>query len=353
MNKKIILTISLLLSLCACQNTSSSTHGETISSSIDYSKFTRVIACSDYQAENGHHKSQENIWDIMAQMENDNIDYADAFFCCGDYDYGYSDSINGIKSLKETMSYYVDEENMIFVQGNHDEIIAGMNGISKSGEISLNSNDFSAFVINEDDYMWYNSIEVMVKKTSKDLQNYLNTKLEEKYTKPIFILSHLALNYSMRTYYDGDGMYAKYLFDVINDAALKGLNIIYMFGHNHSNGWDDYLGGSSVYLTKGDSILIANNSRTEFNEYNLSFTYMNAGYVGYYRDVNEGADATLSMTVMDIYYDKIIFNRYSKDGVHNLKSKGVKNTYKEEKEYEPNEKVYTSPQVCELNKIIA
>ena len=46
----------------------------------------------------------------MAQMENDGIEYADAFFCCGDYDYNYTDSINGIKSLQETMSYYVEEE---------------------------------------------------------------------------------------------------------------------------------------------------------------------------------------------------------------------------------------------------
>ena len=47
---------------------------------------------------------------------------------------------------------------------------------------------------------------------------YFNSKITEDFSKPIFVLSHLALNYSMRTYNDGDGQYAKYIFDVINDV---------------------------------------------------------------------------------------------------------------------------------------
>ena len=352
MDKKLFITISLLLSLCSCSNNVSTSSINDSSSNIDYSKFTRVIACSDYQAENGHNKSQENVWDIMAQMENDGIEYADAFFCCGDYDYNYTDSINGIKSLQETMSYYVEEENMIFVQGNHDNVLPGMDNIAKTGDNSPESNEYGVFVINEDDYMWYNNSEVRVKTLALQLQNYINSKLEENYTRPIFILSHLALNYSMRTFEDGDGVYAKYIFDILNEAGAKGLNIIFMYGHNHSNGWDDYLGGASVFLNKGDLILISDYSKKDFSEHKLNFTYMTAGYVGYYRDVNEGADTTLSMTVMDIYYDKVIFNRYSKDGKSDLKACGVRNEYKEESAYNPNETVYPSPQTSQISKIV-
>lgn len=282
--KKIILSF-LIVFLSSCTNSvsSSSAFSLSLSSSIDYSKMTRVVACSDYQDDRGHLKSQENVLDILMSMEKNGIDEMDGFLCCGDYDYGYEDSVNGISSLKDAISYYIEED----------------------------------------------------------------------YNKPIFILSHLALNYSMRTYYDGDGQYARFIFDVLNDAGNKGLNIIYLFGHNHSNGWDDYLGGSSVYLSKGDSILVAEYSKEKFNEHTLNFTYLNAGYVGYYRDVNEGADTTLTMTVFDIYYDKVIINRYSKDGLHLLKSKGVTNTYKNETQYEPNLKEYPSPQINILEKNIS
>lgn len=352
--KKIILSF-LIVFLSSCTNSvsSSSVISSSSSSSIDYSKMTRVVACSDYQDDRGHLKSQENVLDILMSMEDNGVDEMDGFLCCGDYDYGYEDSINGISSLKDVMSYYVEEENMAFAQGNHDEILVGTNGLAKSGDNDPLSNEYGVFVINEDDYMWYNNNASTIKNTAYRLQNYLNEKIEEHYNKPIFILSHLALNYSMRTYYDGDGQYARFIFDVLNEAGNKGLNIIYLFGHNHSNGWDDYLGGSSVYLSKGDSILVAEYSKEEFNEYTLNFTYLNAGYVGYYRDVNEGADTTLTMTVFDIYYDKVIINRYSKNGLHLLKSMGVTNTYKNETQYEPNLKEYPSPQTNILEKNIS
>ena len=63
--------------------------------------------------------------------------------------------------------------------------------------------------------------------SQEELEEYLNDKIKESYTKPIFVLSHLALNYSMRTFFDGDGQYAKYIFDVLNEAGKNGLNIVY------------------------------------------------------------------------------------------------------------------------------
>lgn len=139
------------------------------------------------------------------------------------------------------------------------------------------------------------------------------------------------------------------IYDEIDKAALNGLNIIFMYGHNHSNGWDDYLGGASVFLNKGDSILISDGTKYKYETYTLNFTYMNAGYVGYYGYVNEGADSTLTMSVIDIYESKVEFNRYSKDGLHNLKSEGVRNSFKSEFQYEPNLTIYPSPQIITLS----
>ena len=124
-------------------------------------------------------------------------------------------------------------------------------------------------------------------------------------------------------------------------------------------GYDDYIGGSSVYLTKGDTIYIAqideiaayaDKSKDVPNERELYFTYMNAGYVGYSNSDNTGADKTLTMTVFHIEGEKVTIERYSSKGLHNLKSKGVWSAYSSENAttYGAEEmyldKVYESPQ---------
>ena len=347
MKKYSFFILCLFLFLFSCDVTNDNTNNE--DNVIEDETFTRIIACSDFQGEKGHYNSEENMSQILLSIEEDGIDYADGFFCCGDYDYEYVDSANGIGVLKNFMSYYVNEGNMVLAQGNHDEIPVGTDGLADSGDNDPDSDKYGVFVINEDDYMWYNNNENTIKNTADKLEEYLTTKLNDNFDAPIFIVSHLALNYSMRTFNDGDGQYAKYIFDVINEAGKNGLNIFYLFGHNHSNGWDDYLGGSSVYLTKGDNILIAENSKTSFESYELNFTYLNAGYIGYYRNVNAGADTELTMTVFNIYSDRVEISRYDSLGKHNLKSMGVSNSYKNETLYEPNLKVYASPQIVMLN----
>lgn len=140
---------------------------------------------------------------------------------------------------------------------------------------------------------------------------------------------------------------------MLNAAGAKGLNIIFLYGHNHSNGWDDYLGGSAVYLKKGDKILIAQNDKRAYQEKTLNFTYMNAGYTGYYSNVN-GADAALTMSVFQITDHEVTITRYDKNGVHDLKSAGVTNAYKNEAVnggYAPDPTVYPSSQEVVLSEV--
>jgi hypothetical protein len=134
-------------------------------------------------------------------------------------------------------------------------------------------------------------------------------------------------------------MHANLIFDVLNQAGSQGLNIIYLFGHNHSSGWDDYLGGSAVYLKKGDSINIAQGSTTKFQAETLNFTYMNAGYTGYYMNCGPGeyssdpesryraADETLTCSVIEIYGDRIEIARYDENGQHDTGSSGEADPY--------------------------
>lgn len=309
---------------------------------------TVVIAGSDFQNPNGNDAGARTVTNILTQMKK-----ADGFLFCGDYDYS---TVNnqarteaGITALKNAVTgtySTLTDDRMVFVQGNHDAATA--NGLATSGV--HDADEYGVFVINEDDYMWKNSDKSRIQQTANNLQSYLDAKVTAKYAKPIFVVSHLPLHYSMRTKYDGDGMYANYIFDVLNEAGAAGLNIIFLYGHDHSNGWDDYLGGSCVYLAKGDKINIAQASKTEFNVETLNFTYMNAGFTGYY-DNHNGADDTLTMTVFSITGDTVTVERYSADGVHNLKSSGVTNSYQKESGYAPNTAVYESPQTIALTAV--
>ena len=333
----VLLTILLLLNLFSFVSVSAST------------PVTTIVACSDFQNESGSEAGKVIVDGILDSIKNDGISGADGFFCCGDYDVGYSQTKKGVDTLKSSIDGFVTGD-AIFVQGNHDSAI-GTNGMSFSGNNDPESGAYGVFVINEDDYMWNNTDELRVKQTAQNLSEYLNVKLDSNFDRPIFVLSHLPLNYNMRTYYDGDGRYAKYIFDVLNTAGEKGLNIVFMFGHDHSNGWDDYLGGSSVYLEKGDNINIADYSKTKFSVHTLNFTYMNAGYIGYYKNMN-GADDTLTMSVIKIYEDNLTITRYDSNGKHLLKSKGVTNSYKKETAYDPDLTEYTSPQSVILTDIV-
>ncbi len=316
---------------------------------------TTLIAASDFQPKEGADKGIAVVDDIISAIKKDGITKADGFLFCGDYDFGTfgnsEETKEGIGKLTESVSELVDEKDMVFVQGNHDAV-PGTAGLNVSGNNDPANGKYGVFVINNDDYMWYNKDETKIMRTAQKLINYLNDKLAQGYDKPIFVLSHLPLHYNMRTVLDGDGKYATYLFEALNAAGEKGLNIIFLFGHDHSNGWDDYLGGSSIYLPKGENILIADKSQTEFKSHTLNFTYMNAGYVGYYDEHNKGVDGTLTMTSFRIMPGgSVIITRYDREGLHNLKAAGVSNAYKEEIAYAPNTNVYASRQTLTLTKV--
>lgn len=312
-----------------------------------------VIAGSDFQNSSGNDAGAQTVTGILNTIKTNGYNSANGFLFCGDYDYdtvnNSTETVAGLNALKGAVKGVyssLTDTDMIMVQGNHDA--AGVTGLAESG--AHDSKDYGVYVINEDDYMWRNSDEATIKKTADSLDAYLNAKIQAEYSKPVFVVSHLPLHYTMRTKNDGDGMYANYIFDVLDAAGECGLNIIFLYGHDHSNGWDDYLGGSSVYLAKGDKINIAQASQTEFAVETLDFTYINAGFTGYYENHN-GADDALTMTVFSITDDQVQVERYDAEGRHALKSAGVTNSYKNESGYSPATNVYQSPQNIEMETV--
>ncbi|MCD7757699.1 MAG: metallophosphoesterase, partial [Clostridiales bacterium] len=259
---------------------------------------------------------------------------------CGDYtnlaklsNYETSpeDSIAEIKSI--FFAYYPDwdTEDMVFVQGNHDALTMSLN---LTGLYEYE--DYLVYVLDtQSDYPWKQGVlglEETVKTAAAEMEACFDELIEDGETRPVIIAGHVPLHYSGRTsslHTTGDNLYSFYIFDVVNDAATE-LDCIYLFGHNHSKGWDSYMGGSCVYRTAGDSLLLPAFSEgavdtDTFSVETLNFTYLNAGYLGYFSD--SGAEDSLTCTICEIYEDRIVLTRYSVDGICELSADGAANPY--------------------------
>lgn len=220
--------------------------------------------------------------------------------------------------------------------------------------------DYSAYVLNEDDYPNGGGSQTNIQTLANNLKTWLNNKIGEGYSAPVFIVSHLPLAFTPRTVTQGDAKYAKYIFDVLNDAGANGLNIIFMHGHDHAFGPDNYMGGEAIYLPKGDNICIAEaGSTSKWTEETLNFCYMNAGYTGYYSDGTYNTTAgteKLTMTVFAITGTEVTVERYSANGLYNLKSAGRDGSYSDTSVTNVSlglpkySTVYASPQTITLGK---
>ena len=300
---------------------------------------TVLLAGSDFQTR----PPQTGLNQIDAILggiaKTDGYTYFDGLLMGGDYtaDHGHDNSTIGLEALQPHMAGVVNQ-NLIYSEGNHDA--PTVEALTSSGNHDPLNGTYGIFVINEEDYGQFGGggDEIAV-----ELKAYLDEKVGNKDwgNKPVFVLCHVPLHYSYRTLLDQQGRTAYPIVDALNDAGSKGLNIIFLFGHNHSDEYDAYLGGGSIYLKKGDTLTIPSRSNfKEMEHVTLNFTYMNTGYVGYYPPSKLGSDSTLTMTTFRIQEDgAVIITRYDKDGYHNLKAKGVVNTNLADK-CTPNETVY-------------
>lgn len=247
----------------------------------------------------------------------------------------------------ETSSDTNVADRILFVQGNHDRMTEQ---ITPSG--LLDCGDYLIYVLNtEENFPWKQGkvpgCLAKVRRSSAAMKECFDELISKGETRPVFIAGHVPLHFTARTsskHTTGDNLYSSLVFDVVNEAA-KELDIIYLFGHNHSKGWDCYIGGSSVYKAKGDTILIPEFSEEKpntdlYTEETLGFTYLNAGYVGYYmncgpeehaageKDLYSAADETLTGTIFEIYSDRIVITRYDAGGAHMLGHTGQADPYK-------------------------
>ena len=298
-----------------------------------------VLAGGDFQEAGDNTGSAGNVTDILAQISKKYATMDGALFV-GDYDCethndaaqtaaGITALMSAVQSKYSNLNY----DNTVLSQGNHDYRDGNIDATG-GHDMDVNGDgtyDYSAYVLNEDDYPDRGGTQAGVQALANDLKTWLNNKIGEGYSAPVFIVSHLPLAFTPRTAQNGDAKYAKYIFDVLNDAGSNGLNIIFLHGHDHAYGPDNYMGGEAIYLPKGDKICIAEaGSTSAWTEETLSFTYMNAGYTGYYSDGTYNTTAgteKLTMTVFTITGTEVTVERYSANGLYNLKSAGRDGSY--------------------------
>ena len=292
-----------------------------------------LLAGSDFQV--GNETSQ--IERILGVLAIHGLTEADGALFVGDYTAEKREtntSSKGISVLKDLFRPVVGD-NMLFTQGNHDH--NDTIGLAKDGNNDPASGKYGVFVINENQRMEFNypyTYET-TKQAADDLKAYLDDKAAQGFTKPIFVLNHIGLHWGNRTIEQGVGAHAELLVKVLNEAGAKGLNIIYLYGHNHGSGYDDFLGNAAVYLKKGDKMEVcvsdpATAQKKEHTTYTLNFTYMNAGYIGYVNSPDTAVDCALTMSVFLIRGNEVIITRYDEEinliknkvGIHDLKSPG-------------------------------
>ena len=324
-----------------------------------------IFCSSDYQIEEGWDTPAQNLEALInsavrglaeERKTGDSEPVIDAVINCGDYtndrklhDYQLSpeDSIAEIREVSKACIPEFDDDNMIFVQGNHDALTES---ITPTGLHEYN--DYLVYVLNtENDFPWKQGKVAgslkKVKAAAADLGECLDKLTESGETRPLIIAGHVPLHFTARTssrHSTGDNLYSSLIFNEVNEAG-KDLDIIYLFGHNHSKGWDCYMGGGCVYKAAGDTLLIPKFEETDVNtdtytEETLNFTYLNAGYTGYYMNCGpdeldngtwhdyDAADTALTGTTLEIYTDKIVITRWDSEGVHNISGNGEGDPYK-------------------------
>lgn len=281
-------------------------------------KETILVAGSDFQVVGFKTDGVESLLETLSIF---GVTKADRAFFCGDYTIEKMESATsqlGIQKLKDIFEPLVGKQTL-FIQGNHD--IETTAGLARAGNNDPANKAYGAFVINEDQYREWGNDRKVTEKVANSLRIYLEQKHSQGFKKPVFVLCHVPLHRSNRKgATDGD-----LIFNVLNEYGKKGLNILFLYGHNHSGGYDDFMGGAAVYLKKGDTLEVCYNSNTkEYKTHTLNFTYMNAGFIGYYSTTEAATDAAITMSVFRIQEDgAVIITRYDKNGIHPLKSKGV------------------------------
>ena len=312
-----LLSVTLAITMLLCLSLPAGA-----ASAFDDDAYASIVTGSDFQY--SHDAAYDRFANVLSLMKADGLETPHSMLVGGDYTRMlFDDAAPGIARIKDDMTGIypdMDENDVICIQGNHDNPSAGF---TKTGFHDMGA--YCLYSINEDDFPWLQylkpTMKAKIKKLAADIESKLNAMIDSGDTRPAIVLTHVPLHHTDRAY-GGDNKYASYIFDVLNEAGKK-LDVIFLFGHNHSDPYDDYIGGSVNFLQAGDEIRIPDPnklSKTEYISRTLNFTYLNCGYIGYSGNtVSDTSTNVLTIGCIRLGSDHIRFIKYSEDGLYSVK----------------------------------
>jgi UDP-2,3-diacylglucosamine pyrophosphatase LpxH len=282
---------------------------KTLNANINFDKSGNILLFgSDYQ---GLKVRKEKFSGILENINNNNIS-PNLIMLLGDYVDANEQSTSkiGVEEANSIIRSYKNFNNSgtLYLQGNHDSIKTN-NYLIKTGPYE--TDNYIIYAINYDDF------HCSAHNTCTDLDEYLNSLVNSKSNKPIFVVSHLPLHATSRE----SNRDAYLTVDTLNKYGDV-LDIIVMFAHNHSGTYDRCNGGTTTYFAKGSTMEVRKNSQIITDT--IKFTYLNAGYVASVSSsfvngtvncngVLKESSNELTMTLFTINNSSIIVDRYSKN----------------------------------------
>lgn len=269
-----------------------------------------VLTASDFQ-ENGVFLRFRVLLDTAAAA---GVPTPDCALFGGDYNIQTEqDADKNVQTIRNKLTGVFpdfDPEAAIFVQGNHDNMTEAL---SQTGAYDFGT--FTVYVINEDDFP-SGQDTASVEAAVRDLDKFLSDLVNNGDFRPVLVATHVPLHRNARC----DNGCAKYLVNVLNQYGQK-LDILCFFGHNHSDTYDDNIGGSVNLFRAGERMQVQNpdteytQTDGNFSAIQLNFTYLNYGYVGYSENTAGGGSTNvLTLGVLEIYPDRIEIIRYTTEG---------------------------------------
>lgn len=308
----VLLIAVLMLSLCV-------TGFAEDRKAFDSSAYATIITASDFQ--HSGNEAYDRFGKILDLAVADGMPTADSMLVGGDYTMLlFDNAVPGISKIRRTYLDAFPENDpasVVCIQGNHDNT---KDEFAETGFYNMGT--YCLYVINENDFPWKQSSrkDDGVKAVAEDIEKNLDAMIAAGDKRPVIVMTHVPLHHTGRNNY-GDNMYASYIFNVLNEKGKK-LDIIFIFGHNHSSAYDDYIGGSVNYMAPGDTIRVPfpdKKGENCYSEETLNFTYTNCGYIGYSDNhVYETSTNVLTLGFIQFTADKIRFIKYSEEGVYSV-----------------------------------
>lgn len=281
--------------------------------------YMSVLTASDFQDLGS--KAYERFGRMLGKMKDDGLETPDSMLVGGDYTKILFDyAAPGVTQIRQQLTAVypdADPDAVVCIQGNHDNPTASL---TKTGFYDMGG--YCLYVINEDDFPWQQGLRPLAEKRIKALADKMTAAfdgmIENGDLRPVIVLTHLPLHHTTRNSY-ADNKYASYLFNAIN-AAAETLDVIFLFGHQHSGDFDDYIGGSVNFFAPGETLRVPLTDKAGENAYaeeTLNFTYANCGYVGYSDNTeNETSTNKLTLGVIRFTDDSFRFVKYTEDGFY-------------------------------------